>query len=184
MDRTRIRWRNVGRLAGGLGAGALLLVVVPALLEPADPAPLPADVGLDPAPASGYADLAVARREGRPARRRPERPAAADGPDSRARPPAGPRPDPRRARRDRHSIPSPAGDAPEGAAAAAPGTVPPAPAPAPTAPPAPPPVATPPPPAATAPPSPAPTSPPEPAGDRDEHEPPPPPSPSAFGFER
>ena len=46
MDRARIRWRNVGRIAGGLGAAGLLVVVVPGLLEPPEPPPLPDDVGL------------------------------------------------------------------------------------------------------------------------------------------
>jgi hypothetical protein len=46
MDRSRIRWQNVGRLAAGAVAGGALLFVAPGLLDPPDPPPLPADVGL------------------------------------------------------------------------------------------------------------------------------------------
>jgi hypothetical protein len=46
MDRTRIRWRNVGRLAAALGGAAALVGVLPGLLTPPEPEPLPSDVGL------------------------------------------------------------------------------------------------------------------------------------------
>jgi neural Wiskott-Aldrich syndrome protein len=46
MDRSRIRWRNVGRLAAGVAGGGVLLIVGPGLLDPPEPPPLPADVGL------------------------------------------------------------------------------------------------------------------------------------------
>jgi hypothetical protein len=51
MERPRVRWKNVGRLAAGIGAGGLLIGVVPGVLEPAAPAPLPPDVGLMAGPA-------------------------------------------------------------------------------------------------------------------------------------
>ena len=116
MDRTRIRWRNVGRLAGGLGAGALLLIVVPGLLEPRRPA------------------AAARRRRARPRRggrlrlcaghartaRAPEpaaRPGATRvGVDPRPTPAAAPPPRPPRApdrgRRSARSAPAPAAPRP------------------------------------------------------------------------
>lgn len=46
MARTRIRWQNVGRVAGGIAVGAVALFAAADLLEPPPPEPLPADVGL------------------------------------------------------------------------------------------------------------------------------------------
>jgi hypothetical protein len=46
MDRSQIRWKNVGRLAAGAAGAGALLVVAPGLFEPPQPPPLPADVGL------------------------------------------------------------------------------------------------------------------------------------------
>lgn len=46
MNRTRIRWSSLGRLVAGLGAGGLVIAVVPGLLERPEAPPLPADVGL------------------------------------------------------------------------------------------------------------------------------------------
>ncbi len=89
MDRTRIRWRNVGRLAGGLGAGALVLIVVPGLLEPGDPRPLPADVGLDPGAAGDYAYVPATR--GRRERPSPQRHPAPRGGVSHPQPTPPPR---------------------------------------------------------------------------------------------
>ena len=65
MDRTRIRWKNVGRLAGGIAAGAALIAVVPGLLQPGAPAPLPPDVGLETGTsgAIAYADKPAGGRE-------------------------------------------------------------------------------------------------------------------------
>ncbi len=63
MDRTRIRWKNVARLAGGVAAGATLIAVVPGLLQPGAPAPLPPDVGLETGTsgAIAYADKPAGR---------------------------------------------------------------------------------------------------------------------------
>src|SRR4051794_16484953 len=47
MGKTRIRWRNVARLAAGAAVAALLLALTGAMLKPKPPEPLPADVGLD-----------------------------------------------------------------------------------------------------------------------------------------
>src|SRR5918996_301808 len=93
MDRSRIRWQNVGRLAAGAVAGGALLFVAPGLLDPPDPPPLPADVGLatgatgpvaavpetEPAAPASQSDEPRRNRERQRARREPEgveRPAA------------------------------------------------------------------------------------------------------------
>jgi hypothetical protein len=47
MGKTRIRWRNVARLAAGAAVAALLVALTGAMLKPKAPQPLPADVGLD-----------------------------------------------------------------------------------------------------------------------------------------
>lgn len=54
MDRTRIRWSSLGRVIAGLGAGGILLAVVPGLVEAPDPPSLPADVGLDSGATGAY----------------------------------------------------------------------------------------------------------------------------------
>jgi hypothetical protein len=60
MDRSRIRWRNVGRLAAGVAGGGVLLVVMPGLLDPPEPPPLPADVGLATGASGAVATLGKA----------------------------------------------------------------------------------------------------------------------------
>jgi hypothetical protein len=163
MDRTRIRWSNVGRLLGGVGAGGLLLVVVPGLIEPSDPPPLPADVGLATGATGAYVTApATDHDRDRDHRASPDR-------DRRARP-SSPRP-PERARSPRPPERPPA--QPSGEPAPAP--APPVPAPAPVT--------------APAAPAPPPEPPAEDEGDPapEQHppapEPTPPPSPSQFGFE-
>src|SRR5947208_6964878 len=50
MDsRSRIRWRNVARLAAGAIAGVVLLVGLPSLIRRPEPPPLEPDIGLAPA---------------------------------------------------------------------------------------------------------------------------------------
>ena len=184
MDGTRIRWKNVGRLVAGLGTGGLLIAVVPGLLEPPEPPPIPADVGLTQG-ATGFAGALGETRA----------PSIDRGPRGSARE-ARPRPDPRpeppgRAERraagerdrggERHAADGPA--RPRRAPPAAPAPAPPVAA------------ATPPPPsppAADPPPSPEPADQPE-GGGGDDHPPPhagsspsappPDPAPSQFGFE-
>jgi hypothetical protein len=68
MDRTRIRWSNLARLAGGLGAGAVALAAIPGMLSGPEPTPLPADVGLDPSSAGVGAVAPPAERRPRDAR--------------------------------------------------------------------------------------------------------------------
>ena len=55
MDRARIRWRNVARLAAGAVLAGLALALAPGLLTPSEPPPLPADVGLATGPEGVYA---------------------------------------------------------------------------------------------------------------------------------
>jgi len=169
MARTRIRWRNVGRVATAVGAGGLLIGVVPGMLEPPDPEPLPADVGLATGAtgAHAYAPAEPARtkteagepRDSEPPERKRER----YPPD---RHPAGGQDPPARGGGGSAVPPAVVPDPPPASAPSAPATVgPPAPAPAP----------------ASAPPEPEPPSDeptPEPSPDHD-----PPSGPSQFGFE-
>jgi outer membrane biosynthesis protein TonB len=137
MDRTRIRWRNVGRLVAGLAGAAALIAVVPGLVEPDDPPALPPDVGLETGATGAYA-FATTPKTGRhshegerhraqPKRRRPDRPHAEPTDD--AHEPA---------RRHDTSSPAPA-PPPQGPAPQPTSAPPPVPAPPPTPAPAPPP---------------------------------------------
>jgi hypothetical protein len=175
MARTRIRWTNLGRLAAGLGAGGVLIAVVPGLVEPAEPPPLPPDVGLTTG-ASGAAGVyaSAPRVPNERARTTSARRSRRDEPSEERHV---------RTRSDRDPKPAPADPAPEAPAPPAP------PAPTPAAAPAPPPPA---PPSPAPPPEPAEPEPeqPEPDPPADEPaDPPPPPDepaptgPSQFGFE-
>jgi hypothetical protein len=182
MERTRIRWGNLGRLVGGLGAGGLLLFVVPGLIQAPEPPPLAADVGLTSGATGAYAD-ATSPRE--PARRHPRVREAESrrgfGDRSRSR-----RRDPER---ERGATDRPPDSRLDSAVGNPPSTAPPlAPAPPPL------PVASPAPPAAPALPAPAPPEPEAPTPSPPEPEepepqppsapnPPPPSGPSQFGFE-
>ncbi len=75
MGRARIRWRNVGRLAAAVGAGGMLIGVVPGMLEPPEPEPLPADVGLATGTTGAYAYSPPEPRRSEP-RAQPPRPEA------------------------------------------------------------------------------------------------------------
>jgi hypothetical protein len=186
MDRTRIRWRNVGRLAAAVGGAGLLVGVVPGLVEPPEPKPLPADVGLA-TPAGAYAYEPPGRARGG----RSEGDTRGRGPrDGRER---QPRPSPERPRR-RPTVEPDAGPPPKPAPESTPEPAPapdPAPAPAPAPEPAPTPAPEPapapaPPPAPSAPPAPSPPpapEPEEPSPPAPDDEPDPPRGPAQFGFE-
>jgi hypothetical protein len=183
MDRTRIRWSNLGRLVGGLSAGGLLLFVVPGLVDAPEPPPLASDVGLTSGATGALADAASAPE---PVRRR--HPRAREGESGRkfadrSRPH---RQDPEREReREQGAARTPADrqTEPPVVTPAPPVTPPPPPSPVSSpAPPAPPAAPTPPAPE----PEPAPPEPEEPETQpppAPDPSPPPPAGPSQFGFE-
>lgn len=171
MGRPRIRWTNLARAAAAVAVIALLVAVVPGLLEPGPPEPLPADVGLATGATGAYAyatpepTSSPTRRHGNGAERPRSRPDRALPLRPAARPVTGSR------GRSRQSPP------PVAAAAPAPVAEPvstPAPAPVPAAPPAP----------APPPPVPAEQPPPEPPEESRPDPEPPPAGPSQFGFEQ
>ena len=91
MDRTRIRWRNAARIGAGLAAAGGLVLVLPSLLEPPQPRPLPADIGLATAPGDTPEPVAPpapreASREGSGARKMDDRQPAADPAEGRRGP--------------------------------------------------------------------------------------------------
>ena len=73
MDRARIRWRNVARLAAGAVLAGLALALGPGLLTPSEPPPLPADVGLATGPERVYAATGAPPGAQRPHDARPRR---------------------------------------------------------------------------------------------------------------
>jgi hypothetical protein len=166
MEHARIRWRNVGRVAAGVGAGGLLIAFAPGLLEPPDPPPLPADVGLATGATGAAGPYALAAPRPRRDRAAPRAHREPDPvPDSASR---GARPT--RARHGSDRDPATPHLGPEASPPAAPVAAPtPAPVPAAAAPPAAP--------AAPAPPEASPSLP------HDPPAPPPPHGPSQFGFE-
>lgn len=177
MGRPRIRWTNLARAGAAVAVVALLVAVVPGLLEPGPPEPLPADVGLASGATGAYA-YAAPEPTSSPTRRRghrPERPRSRpDRAPSRrpaARAVAGPSD-----RSPQSPPPAVAAEAPP-APTAEPVSIP-APAPVPAAPPPPPPAP------ASAPPAPAEHSSPEPPEESHPEPEPPPAGPSQFGFEQ
>lgn len=85
MTMTRIRWRNVARLAAGAAVAAVLVAFTGAMVKPKPPQPLPADVGLD-----GIRGQAVAYASPEHADRRHPRPPADEPPRDRVSPPPKP----------------------------------------------------------------------------------------------
>lgn len=173
MGRPRIRWTNLARAGAAVAVVALLVAVVPGLLEPGPPEPLPADVGLATGATGAYAyatpepTSSPTRRHGNGAERPRSRPDRALPLRPAARPVTGSR------GRSRQSPPPVAAAAPAPAPVAEPVSTP-APAPVPAAPPAP----------APPPPVPAEQPPPEPPEESRPDPEPPPAGPSQFGFEQ